>query len=240
MSFGKNNTTTTTTPSLTPEQRAAINAQTGFLTGTIVPTYQKAVTGATDVYNQNIPGITQAAQNWGTTAGQAQTAAGETGESALRTGISGLESLFGKDYEQQQLAAALQPAEAQYMQNVASQNMGFGGAGQMGSARQALANTQLAGQTQALQQQAAAGVLRDIAAQRAQVGQALAGLGQAGLGQAVNYSQAGVNAAMTPQEAYNRYASVIFGTPASSYNPSFAGTQGSTSNVSGSNWGIKI
>lgn len=232
MGFGKGSSTTVTTPELTPEQRAAINAQTGFLTGTIIPTYQRAVTGATNVYNQGLPGVTQAAQNYGTLAGQAQKVAGETGESALRTGIAGLENLFSNDYEQQQLAAALQPAEAQYMQNLQGLNAGFGGAGQMGSARQALAQNQLAGMTQASQQQAAANVLRDIANQRAAVGQALAGLGQAGLGQAVNYGQAGVNAAMVPQDLYNRYASVVFGAPATSYSPNFAGTQGSTANQS--------
>jgi hypothetical protein len=240
MSFGKNNTTTTTAPTLTPEQRAAINAQTGFLTGTIIPTYQNAVTGATNVYNQNLPGVTGAAQNLGTVAGQAQNVAGSTGESALRTGISGLENLFGNDYVQQQLQAALMPAQAQYMQNVAGQSMGFGGAGQIGSARQALAGQQLAGQTQAMQQQAAAGVMRDIASQRAQVGQALAQLGQSGLGQAVNYAGQGVTASQVPQDVYNKYASVIFGTPQGSYLPNFAGTQGSTANQSGSNWGIKI
>jgi hypothetical protein len=33
---------------------------------------------------------------------------------------------------------------------------------------------------------------------------------------------------MTPQQLYNQYASVIFGTPAASYSPDFRGTQGST------------
>ena len=43
---------------------------------------------------------------------------------------------------------------------------------------------------------------------------------------------------MTPQQLYNQYASVIFGTPSAAYNPNFAGTQGQTS--SGINAGIKI
>jgi len=38
---------------------------------------------------------------------------------------------------------------------------------------------------------------------------------------------------MTPQQLYNQYASVIFGTPAASYTPDFRGTQGSTTNTSG-------
>ena len=82
-----------------------------------------------------------------------QSALGGTGESALRTGISGLENLFSPDYERQQINDALLPAELQYQQNLAGQNAGFGGAGQMGSARQALANTQLA-QSNAINQAA--------------------------------------------------------------------------------------
>ena len=233
MSFGKSGGTTVQTPQLTDEQRAQIAAQTGFFTGTIAPAYQGAVGGATDIYNRTAPGVTNAAQNLAQTAGQAQETLGGTGESALRTGISGLENLFSNDYEQQQLQAALAPAQAQYQQNLSGLQAGFGGAGQIGSARQALAQTQLAGQTQASQQAAAAGVLRDIAAQRAGVGTTLAQLGQGGIGQALGAAGQGVTAAMTPQQLYNQYASVIFGTPAASYNPDFRGTQGSTINKTG-------
>jgi hypothetical protein len=146
--------------------------------------------------------------------------------------------LFSKDYEQQQLQAALLPAQQQYTQNLANQQAQFGGAGNLGSARSALAQTQLAGQTQASQQAAAAGVLRDISAQRAGVGTTLAQLGQGGLGQALGAAGQGVSAAMTPQQLYNQYASVIFGTPAASYTPDFRGTQGST--TTGSQSGMQF
>jgi hypothetical protein len=200
------------------------------------------VGGATDLYNLGAPGVTRAAQNLAGTAGQVQQTVGETGESALRTGISGLQNLFGKDYEQQQLQAALLPAQQQYMQNLANQQAQFGGAGNLGSARSALAQTQLAGQAQAQQQAAAAGVLRDIASQRAGVGTTLAQLGQGGLGQALGAAGQGVTAAMTPQQLYNQYASVIFGTPAASYTPDFRGTQGSTTTGTkyGMDMGIRI
>jgi hypothetical protein len=161
-------------------------------------------------------------------------ALGETGESALRTGISGLENLFGADYEQQQLAAALRPAQAQYEQNLAGLGAQYGGAGQIGSARQAFAQQQLAGTTQAAQQQAAAGVLKDIAAQRLAAGQNLATIGQGGIGQALGAAGQQVSAAMTPQQLYNQYASVIFGTPSASYSPDFRGTQSTT--TSGTNY----
>jgi hypothetical protein len=225
MSFGKSSSYTT--PQLTQEQKDAISAQTGFMTGTIIPTYQEAVKGATGIYNQNAGGVLNAAQNLGGTANQAQQVLGETGESALRTGISGLESLFSPDYEKNQIQAALAPAQAQYQQNLAGQQAQFGGTGNLGSARQALAGQQLAGQNQALQAGTAAQVQRDIAAQRMGAGSTLAQLGQGGIGQALGAAGQQVSAAMTPQQLYNQYASVIFGTPATSYNPDFRGTQGS-------------
>jgi hypothetical protein len=47
---------------------------------------------------------------------------------------------------------------------------------------------------------------------------------------------------MTPQQLYNQYASVIFGTPAASYTPDFRGTQGSTTTGTkyGMDMGIRI
>lgn len=223
MSFGKSSSTTT--PTLTDEQKAQIKAQTDFFTGTIAPTYKGAVEGATDVYNTNSGGVLNAAQNLAGTARQAQGALGETGESALRTGISGLESLFNPDYEANQIKNALAPAQAQYTQNIANQKAQFGGTGNLGSAREALAGQQLAGANQALMAKTAADIQRDVATQRAGVGTQLAQLGQGGIGQALGAAGQGVSAAMTPQQLYNQYASVIFGTPSASYNPDFRGTQ---------------
>jgi len=237
MSFGKGGGTTVTTPELTPEQRQQIQAQNEFFTGTIAPTYQGAVQGATNIYNQAAPGVTNAAQNLAGTANQAQQVLGTTGESALNTGISGLENVFGPDYEAQQLQAVMAPAQAQYQQNLASQMNQFGGAGQLGSARSALAQTQLAGTAAAQQQAAAAGVENNIAQQRLAAGQALTGSGQAGLGQSIGAAQQGVAAAMTPQQLYNQYASVIFGTPSASYGIGPVGTNQTSSQY---NAGIKI
>jgi hypothetical protein len=244
MSFGKSSGggTSYTTPELTPEQRQRIAAETEFFTGTIAPTYKQAVTGATDQYNLGAPGVTNAAQNLAGTAGKAQQVLGSTGESALRTGISGLESLFSNDYEQNQIRNALLPAQQQYMQNLAGQQAQFGGAGNLGSARSALAQTALAGQTQAAQQKAATDIQAQIAGQRLQAGQSLAGLGQGGIGQSLGAATQGVTAAMTPQDFYNKYSSIIFGTPSASYNTNFAGTQGSTTTSSkyGMDYGVKI
>lgn len=237
MSMGKGGGTTVQTPEMTPEQRAQIQAQNEFFTGTIAPTYQTAVRGATDLYNTAAPGVTNAAQNLAGTAGQIQQTAGETGESALRTGVSGLQSLFSPEYAQEQLNAAMAPAQAQYQQNLQNQAAQFGGAGNLGSSRQALAGQQLAGQTQSAQAATAAGILKDISAQRAGVGTTLAQLGQAGLGQALGAAGTGLTAAGAPQDLYNKYASVIFGTPQASYNLGPTGTNTSSTNY---NMGIKI
>jgi len=238
MSAGKSSGSSTTIPTLSPEQNAMIKAQTGFFTNTIQPSYENAVKGATDVYNNSVGGVTNAAQNLAGTAAQAQNVLGSTGESALRTGISGLENLYSPDYEARQLQAALQPAQAQYAQNIAGQGAQFGGAGQLGSARQALAAQQTAGQTQAAQMNAAATVENQIAQQRAAAGQALIGAGQGGIGQALGAAGQQVTAAMTPQQLYNQYSSILFGTPAGSYTPT--APYGSSTSQSGSNAGINL
>ena len=244
MSLGKSNNsgTSTSIPTLSPEQNAMIAAQTGLYTGTVGPAYQNAVKGATDLYNTSAPGVNAAAQNLAGTAAEAQNTLGSTGASALKTGISGLENLFSPDYQSQQLQAALMPAQAQYAQNIANQGAQFGGAGQLGSARQALAQQQTAGATEAAQMQAAAQVNNQIAQQRAAAGQSLIGAGQYGLSGAQTAAQNQITAAMQPQALYNQYANVLFGTPSQSWNPSFAGTQGQTvtSNQSGFNAGFKI
>jgi len=236
MSFGKGSQTMTTT--LTPEQKEMLKAQTGFFTDTIKPTYESAVKGATDVYNTSIGGVTNAAQNAAGIASQAGKTFGETGESALRTGISGLQNLFTPEYEARQLQSALAPAQQQYQQNIAAQGAQFGGAGQMGSARQALAGQALAGQNQALQAKTAADVENQIAMQRLMAGQSLIGAGQTGLTGAQASAGNVITAAMTPQQLYNQYSSVIFGTPGGSYSPNFQGTQGGTK--SGSSFGVNL
>ena len=244
MSGGKSSGggTTTVVPTLSPEQNAMIAAQTGLYTGTVGPAYQQAVLGATNLYNNTAAGVTNAAQNLAGTAAQAQNTLGSTGESALNTGISGLENIDSTGYEQQQLQAAMQPAEAQYAQNIANQSAQFGGAGQIGSARYNLAQQQTAAATQAAQMNAAANVENNIANQRMQAGTTLIGAGQSGLGGAQAAAQNQVTAAMQPQALYNQYANVLFGTPSQSWNPNFSGTQGQTqtTNQSTSNIGFKI
>lgn len=236
MSFGKS--TQTTTPQLTDEQKAQIAAQTEFFTGTIKPTYEQAVKGATTLYNANAPGALAASQQLKQIAGQAQETLGETGESALRTGVTGLQSLFTPDYERTQIEAALAPAQAQFQKGLGELRTGFGGAGQLGSARQALAERQLATGAAGQAAQTAAQIQRDIAAQRLAAAQALTGAGAGLIPSAVGQAGTAVSASMIPQELYNKYASVIFGTPSTAYNPNFAGTQGQQ--TTGMQFGLRI
>jgi len=237
MSGGKSNNQSSTDPRLTGAQAAQVEAQNKFFTETLQPTYTGAVKGATDVYNQAAGGVKDASQNLAGVAGAAQKSLGETGESALRTGISGLQSLFSPDYEANQISAALAPAQSQYQQNIANQQAQFGGTGNLGSARQALAGRQLAGQNASMMARTAADVQRDIAGQRAGVGAQLAQLGQGGIGQSLGAAGQRLGASQADIDLYNKYASVIFGTPAASYN---LGPTGSSTSSSGSNLGFKI
>jgi hypothetical protein len=232
MSGSKGGSTQYSNPELTPEQRQQIQAQNELFTSTIAPNIKEAVTGASNLYNTSAGGVKNAAQNLAGTAAQVGQTTGEVGESALRTGVEGLQSLFSPEYAQEQLNAAMAPAQAQYQQNLQNQAAQFGGAGNLGSARQALAQTQLAGQTQSAQAATAAGILKDIASQRAQVGGQLAQIGGAGLGQAIGAAQTGVGAAMTPQDYFNKYLAGPYGAPTASYGLGPTGTSGGSSSNS--------
>jgi hypothetical protein len=236
MSKSSGSGSSTVIPTLSPEQRARVAAENEFFTKTIVPTYQQITGKATDIYNQNAPGMLNAEQNLAKIAGQAGQTFGETGESALRTGVAGLQNLFSPDYEKNQIMAALAPGQAQYTQNVANQRAGFGGMGQLGSARQALADRQLAGATQGAQMATAANIQQQIAGQRLQAANQLAGIGQGNLGSAINAAGQVVNAAGMPMGDYGRYATIAYGTPAASY--SNIGPYGTNTNTSNQNLSV--
>jgi hypothetical protein len=240
MSFGKSSGSTTMIPTLSPEQNAMIKAQTDMFTKTVGPAYEQLTKGATNLYNQSAGGVNAAAQNLAGTAAQAQTALGGTGEAALRTGISGLQNLFDPNYEAQQYQAAMMPAMSQYQQNLANQRAAFGGTGNLGSARQALADRQLAGATQSAQMQAGAQIARDLMAGRAGAASQLAQLGQGGIGQAIGAAQTGLAASMNPMDYFLRYGTALAGNPQSAWNPNFSGTQGRTESSQGTKFGISI
>lgn len=236
MNAGTN--TTVTTPTLSPEQQQMQATQLDLFKNYLAPAYAGLIGQGQTTYNQNIGGVTNAGQNLAGVGRQVQQTAGETGESALRTGVAGLESLFNADYERNQLQAALAPAQSQYQQNIANQNAMFGGTGNLGSARQALADRQLAGQNAALQASTAAQIQRDIAQQRAGVGAQLAGIGASGLGQALQGAQAAVGASQIPMNQFAQLAGIYQGVPIQAGVPNFSGTQGQA--TTGSKFGISI
>lgn len=236
MNFGGG--TSTTTPQLSQEQLNDIAQTTAFKGETLLPAIKAGINTTLGTYNAGAPGVENAAQNLASVGSQAQQTFGETGESALRTGVSGMESLFNPNYEANQIAAALAPAQAQYMQNVANQEAQFGGTGNLGSARQALAGRQLAGSTMATQAATAAQVQKDIAAQRAATGANLAGIGQTSLGNAITAAGVPVSAAQMGLDYWNKALGGLYGVPQQATNPNFAGTQGST--TSGTQYGFKI
>jgi hypothetical protein len=218
---------------LTPEQKQMIAGQKDLFLNTFKPIFEDISRGAVDLYKINQPGSLNAAQNLAGTAGQVQRTAGETGESALRTGVAGLQSLFSPQYERSQIMSAMAPAQSQYQTNVANLRNQFGGMGQLGSARQALAERQLAAATQGAQAQTAAQIQRDIAAQRLQAATGLAGIGQGNLGQALGAAGQQVYASQLPMLNVNQFLQTLYGAPAQAYNPNFAGTQGQTSTKTG-------
>ena len=53
-------------------------------------------------------------------------------------------------------------------------------------------------------------------------------------------AQQQVTAALTPQQLYNQYASVLFGTPQGAYLPNFAGTQAQTTTTANKQLGFSL
>jgi hypothetical protein len=308
----------TTTPTLSPEQIELLKAQTGFLTNTAFPAYGKTIGGAENVLNQVMPNANAAAANAVNVAQQTggyQQAAGTqayglglanqghiagyqgslgeqlTGGAAAglgnaaeyqknvgqilgAEGASKLAGLFSPDYEKQQVTAALQPAMEQTREAMGGQNASYGAAGSLGSSRAALAEANLrslsnqrlgtvAAQTQqgiesnrsaasqallsagqnatnqsAGYQQALLGAGQGALSQAAGISGALTGAGQAGMNAANQSAAAQIGYAGTPQDVYNKYASVIYGTPQASTTPNFSGTQGSNSSGKGKSAGF--
>lgn len=209
-----------------------------FKTDVVTPAFKDYIGDVGRTYDQNLPGMTKAAQNLGGYAGQVGQTLGETGESAARTGISGLSQFFDPKYGQEQFAAAMNPIQAQYMQNMANQGAQFGGAGQLGSSRQALAQSQAAGANQAAQMQAAAGVMRDLNNQRLQAGQSLGQLGGNYLNLGLNAKGTQLGAAERPMDYQAQVGKMLGAVPTGLYTPQYPGQQSTEQTKTDSPLGI--
>jgi hypothetical protein len=212
-----------------PEQISDIKNTNAYKENVVRPGMTAAMQAGQNVYQNSLPGIYKSAQNLAGTAGQVQQTTGEIGESMARQGATGLQSLFGRDYEANQIQSALAPAQAQYQQNITNQGMNFGGAGNLGSARQALAGQQMAGANAMNQAQIAAQVQQGIANQRADVGKYMTGAGSQYLNQALGAAGTGYQAAAAPQQFTNQYMQGQYGMPAAAYNAQYPGQQSTNS-----------
>ena len=215
-------------PVVTQEQKDLLKAQTGFLTDTAFPAYQKTLGMAGTAYNQAEPASVTAANTAMNVAGRTgqlqemggsqaygaglggqqnlanyQTAIGQNlfgsgaggvgelagyqtglGAGLTSQGATGLASLFNPQYEQNQIQAALQAGREATREQLGSQNAMYGGAGGLGSARQALADTSLRQLGEQRQATAAAGAQAQVQANKAAAAQQLLGAGQNATGQA--------------------------------------------------------
>ena len=222
----------------TQEQKDLLKAQTGFLTGTAFPAYQKTVGQAGDVYGQVNPVATEAANTAMNVAGRTGALQEAAGTAGTLTGMAGLASLFDPRYEQGQVNAALQAGRESARESQAGQNAMYGAAGGLGSSRMALADKNLASLNAQRQATAAAGAQAQVQANKAAAAQALLGAGQTGLTGAQTAAAGRVGLAQTPQDVLAKYASIIYGTPQGTTTPNFSGTQGQT--TSGKGMGFKL
>lgn len=236
--MGKSSGSSTTTVQMPEEQKKLLGAQTDFLTGTAFPTYKKTIGQAEDVYGKVSPAVEQATNTALGVTGRTGAAQELGGIGGLATGMSGLASLFNPQYEEGQVQAALQAGRESARESQVGQNAMYGGAGGLGGARMALADKNLASLNAQRQATAAASARAGVQANKAAAANQLATLGSSLLTGA-NQTAAGRTAiAQSPQDAFAKYAQVVFGTPQASTTPNFQGTQGSS--TSGKSSGFRF
>lgn len=221
------------TPVITEEQKALLRAQTGFLTDTAFPAYQKTIGMAGDVYNRVNPAITKTAQTAMDVAGRAGSLQEAGGAQSYVQGLQGLTNLFSPEYKEQQIQASLQPAREEIREQVGAQNAMFGGAGGGSGTRALLARENLKQLGEQRMGSVVAQTSAGIEGQRQRAAESLLGAGQQGLSAAQQSAASRIGFAGAPQDALAKYASIIYGTPQASTTPSFAGTQGQQTSSKG-------
>lgn len=228
VSGGKSSGAQSTNVKMTPEQTATLKMQSDFLKNVALPAYTGTISGARGTMEEVMPAVKQAAGGASDVLGRTGALQEALGSSTLSTGISGLSSLFGPQYKEQQVQAALQAGREATREQLAGQNAMYGGAGGLGSARQALADTNLRQLGEQRQATAAAQAAAGVEANRAAAAQQLAQIGGAGLTSAQQAAANKVALAGAPQDVYSKYASIVYGIPQASTTPVFTGTQGSS------------
>ena len=220
-------------PVVTEEQKALLRAQTGFLTDTALPTYQKTIGMAGDVYGQVNPAINRTAQTAMDVAGRAGALQEAGGSQSYVQGLQGLTNLFSPEYKEQQIQASLQPAREEIREQIGAQNALFGGAGGGGGTRALLARENLKQLGEQRMGTVVAQTSGNIESQRQRASESLLGAGERGLSSAQQSAASRIGFAGAPQDALAKYASIIYGTPQASTTPSFQGTQGQNTRSKG-------
>ena len=212
-------------PLLNPYQILQNQGAAGFQTNSLLPAAGSALSTGMDLFNNAVGGVNNAAGVSANYANQLQNIYGQTGATNYQTGSQGLQNLFSPDYVQQQMDSASIAPQLQYQQNLAGQQANYGGAGQIGSARQAIAGTALAQQNQQQQQAASASMANQIAQNQLSAGNSLMQGGAGQLGQGLTATQAGITAAQAPTSLFTSLAPAL-----ASFNPmaqgNFTGTNG--------------
>ena len=217
---------------LTQEQKDQLAAQTGLLTGTLIPAYQKTIGEAESKFRELAPYVNEAAKAGYGLTGDVAKGATAAGTGMIGQGATGLAALFDPNYEKGQVQAALQAGREATREQLAGQNAMYGGAGGLGSARQALADKNLQQLGEQRQATAAAGAQAQVQANKAAAAQSLMGAGGSLLGTGLNAAGQQVSMANAPMDLYQKYASIVYGTPGSA-GGNFAGTQGQTGSSKG-------
>ena len=225
---------------LTPEQTELLKAQTDALTGTFLPAYKNTIGGAGDVYNQQAASQANFANQGANQAAFSAQQGTEGGLGMIQQGAAGLQGLFDPQYEQNQVNAALQAGRESARESQAGQNAMYGGAGGLGSSRQALADTNLASLNAQRQATAAAGAQSQVQQNRMAAANSMLGAGQNAWTTGLAAGTQASNLAGSPMDLYNKYASVVYGTPQASTTPNFTGTQGQASTSKGFGGGAKV
>lgn len=238
MGGGKSSAKQTTEVQMTPEQKELLRTQTDFLKGVALPAYSSTVGGARDVMGRVMPTVEKAAGGASDVATRTGAMQEAIGAGALGTGVAGLASLFSPDYKEQQIQGALQAGREATREQLAGQNAMYGGAGGLGSARQALADVNLRQLGEQRQATAAAQAAAGVEANRAAAAQKLAEIGGAGLTGAQQAAASKIGFAGVPQDIYNKYAQVVYGIPQASTTPVFTGTQGQKTTGQSKGFGV--
>jgi hypothetical protein len=235
--LGGGSGSSTTTPTLTPEQTDLLKAQTEAFKNTFLPSYQTATKGAGDVYNASQPYLNNAALAGFQTSQNVQNSFLTPGATALSDASKNLTNLTSPTYFNQLLSGALGSVADINREALNTNNAQYGGTGELGSARSYLANANTSSINNARTAAAVSNALSNFTGQAISGASSLGTLGQGAVNTALDAGKNAVTFANAPTDLYSKYASILYGTPQTA-TPNFAGTQGSTTSGSGTKFGF--